>query len=111
MRMGFVSIALGLVCLVLISLAVVNRAPVPVVVDPFGGTTAFELPLYLVVYAALMVGVVAGGVAAFFSQRRVRRLARHRAREVERLKDELEITRAAGGHGQPQRALPSHTGS
>ncbi|MEM8854424.1 MAG: lipopolysaccharide assembly protein LapA domain-containing protein [Pseudomonadota bacterium] len=106
--MGFVSIALGLVSLVLVSLAVVNRAPVPVVGDPFGGPPAFQLPLYLLVYAALVVGVVSGGVAAFASQRRVRRQARHHAKEVERLKDELEITRAAGGHGQPQRALPFH---
>jgi len=71
--------------------AVANRAPVLIGFDPFGAQPpmfAFVSPLYLALMAALILGVIVGGVAAWMSQAPKRRRAR-------RLATELKTSRAA----------------
>jgi uncharacterized integral membrane protein len=71
--------------------AVANRAPVLIGFDPFGAQPpmfAFVSPLYLALMAALILGVIVGGVAAWMSQAPKRRRAR-------RLAAELKTSRAA----------------
>ena len=81
----------------LVLLAVANRHAVPLVVDPFAGTDAFSLdvPLFLVVFGAAIVGVLLGGVAVWLGQGRWRRTARSASREARQAKAEAEGLRAA----------------
>ena len=90
-----IAVPLGLL---LVALAVVNNQPVTVSFDPLGVANpplAVTLPLYGVFFAALVLGVVIGGLALWFGQHRQRRIARERAREAERLRAEAERLRGA----------------
>jgi len=75
--------------IVLIALAVANRAPVAFTVDPFNpGNPAltYTLPFFVFLFAALALGMVIGSLATWFRQGRYRKLARQRALEAESLK-------------------------
>lgn len=77
--------------LVVILLAVANRTPVQVSLDPFSGAAplvAFSAPLFVVLLAAAAVGVLWGGFAVWWSQGRYRRAARERARDLDRIRAE-----------------------
>src|SRR5262245_45537832 len=82
--------------IVLISFAVANRQSVTVSFDPFDRTDpAFSvaLPLYALILALVIAGVVVGGVAAWLRQGRWRgraRLAEARARELRVENDQLK---------------------
>jgi len=81
--------------LLMIAIAIGNRQPVRVVLDPFNPDNpafAFSLPFYLVLFAALLIGVVVGGASTWLGQGRHRRAERrHRSdlRRLERERDEL----------------------
>lgn len=76
--------------IVMIALAVANRAPVPFTLDPFNpgnpGLTV-SLPLFVWLLAALALGVFVGGAATWMRQGRYRRIARQHIREAERLRE------------------------
>ena len=79
--------------IVLVALAVANRAPVRLSLDPFrpdAPALAVDVPLYLLFFAVLMVGVVIGGAAVWFGQGRHRRAERRLRAEAERLRVERE---------------------
>lgn len=67
--------------IVLIALAVANRAPVAFTIDPFNpgnpGLT-ISLPLFVLLFAALALGLVLGSLATWFRQGRYRKAARQR---------------------------------
>ena len=67
--------------IVLIALAVANRAPVDFTIDPFNpgnpGLTV-SLPLFVLLFAALALGLVIGSLATWFRQGRYRKAARQR---------------------------------
>ena len=75
--------------IILTVLAVANRAVVPFTIDPFNpgnpGLTV-ELPLFVHLIIAIILGVIIGGAATWFRQGRYRRMARERSQEVERLR-------------------------
>ncbi|HET9572183.1 MAG TPA: LapA family protein [Methyloceanibacter sp.] len=95
--LGFIVVPLAVV---LIALAVVNRKPVELVLDPFGSldpSVAIEAPLFLLVLGVFAVGLIVGGIATWFTQGKWRRMAREEARQardwrrqVDRLEKELE---------------------
>ncbi len=105
------------IAIVVILLAVANRAPVLLSFDPFSQEIpeiAFEVPLYAVIFASVMIGVLIGGVAAWLAQRsnrRERRLYRreasHLRHETERLRTENQRRAQEGAANLP--ALPSAT--
>ncbi len=99
------SVLIGLpIAILLVLFAVANRGPVVLSLDPFAAQNpaiAFELPLFLVVFLALMSGVLVGGVADWLRQGRYRREARARRSEVRRLEAEKERQRAAPASGNP----------
>ena len=69
-------IPLGLIFIVF---AVANRHLVTVSFDPFNSSDpslGFTLPLFVVIVAVAMLGVVAGGAATWLRQRHWRRAAR-----------------------------------
>jgi uncharacterized integral membrane protein len=87
-------------CAVLIIFALANRQLVvvnfnPLVPAPALTSPGYGVPLFLVIFAVLLVGVLLGGVATWFAQGQRRRDERHFRRENERLHRELEATRRA----------------
>lgn len=84
------------ISVVLVMLAVANRQRVDLVVNPLGGegALAYTVPLFAVVFGALILGVILGGVAVWFGQWHYRREARHAAREAREAHVEAEKLRA-----------------
>ncbi len=72
--------------IILVALAVANRSPVAFTVDPFNpGNPALttQLPLFVLLFIAIAVGMVVGSLATWFKQGRYRKMARQRAQEAE----------------------------
>jgi uncharacterized integral membrane protein len=93
--------------------AVANRHFVTVSFDPFNSadpSVSFSLPLFVLIIAAAIVGVIAGGVATWFGQRRWRRWARQHEADAKAARAQLAELRAQGpvsrGEPPPRRALP-----
>jgi len=79
--------------IILITLAVSNRHGVRLVLDPFRPETPvlwLELPFYVYLLGALVVGVVLGGFATWAGQSRWRRTARVRTHEAMRWHSEAD---------------------
>src|SRR5215203_4045792 len=86
--------------IVVVLLAVANRGPVTLSLDPFSREApeiAFMLPLFAVIFAAVMLGVVIGGMAAWLAQSKHRRAERRYKREARRLRTETARTRPSSG--------------
>jgi uncharacterized integral membrane protein len=100
-----VLVPLGLIFIVF---AVANRHLVTVSFDPFGsGDSAFDLrpePLFVIIIAAMIVGVVAGGSATWFRQRHWRRAARQYEAEARQARGQLAAL--LGGAATPLRYDP-----
>ena len=84
--------------LVLIVFALANRQLTVVNFNPLVSPSALAspglgVPLFLVIFAFLLLGVVLGGVAAWLAAGRVRREKRQWQRESERLGRELDNLR------------------
>jgi uncharacterized integral membrane protein len=89
--------------IVLVALAVANRELVALTFDPFhpgNPALTLELPLFVFLFLALLVGVLVGSAATWFRQGRFRKLARQREQEVRSLRD------AAVRATPPRTALP-----
>lgn len=98
------------VAVAVILLAVANRGPVQISFDPFSPETpefAVTVPLFAVIFLAVMAGVLIGGTAAWLAQGRYRRERRQYRREAQTLKTEAERLRAKAASGMP--ALPSRS--
>jgi uncharacterized integral membrane protein len=82
--------------LVLIAFAVANRQTVTVAFDPFDKADpalSLALPLYVLILALVIAGVIIGGVAAWMRQGKWRgraRLAESQARELSLENDRLK---------------------
>ncbi len=77
----------------LIAIAITNRHPVQLVLDPFkpeAPALAVELPFYAYLLGALILGVVLGGVATWMTQSRWRRTARVQGQRAQRFEAEAE---------------------
>jgi uncharacterized integral membrane protein len=102
--------------LILTAFAVANRHFVVVSFDPFNAKNpalAVSLPLFVVIIAAAIAGVVAGGCATWFGQRHWRRAARRHEAAARAAGAELAGLRAgtAARRGEtPQLAAPSSGG-
>jgi len=75
----------------LIALALANRHTVRLVFDPISPDApllSLEAPLFIVLLASLIIGLVLGGFLTWLKQGRWRRAARQRAREAEALRVE-----------------------
>jgi lipopolysaccharide assembly LapA-like protein len=98
---------------VLIALAVVNRKPALLVLDPLGGTEpglSLEAPLFLLLLGAFAFGLVVGGIATWIGQGKWRRLAREetrQARDWRRQADRLEKELESTDRGAPRAQLPA----
>ena len=103
---GLVLIPLGLIFVVF---AVANRHAVTVSFDPFNSTDpslGVRLPLFVVIIAVAILGVVAGGTATWFRQRHWRRAARQHEADARQARAQLADLRA--GTMTPSRYNPLH---
>ncbi|WP_375465004.1 lipopolysaccharide assembly protein LapA domain-containing protein [uncultured Methylobacterium sp.] len=85
------------VTIAVILLAVANRDPVRLSLDPFSPETpvfSLTLPLYAILFGAVALGIVVGGIFAWLGQGRARRQVRHRGREIRRLEGETARLKA-----------------
>jgi uncharacterized integral membrane protein len=84
------------VAAVIIGLAVINRAPVSLTYWPqsFGQVQSIQLPLFVAMISALIMGVILGGMATWLAQGQHRRAERQYRREAERLRAEAERLKA-----------------
>ncbi len=71
-----------------VALAVANRRPVTLSLDPFSPDApalAVQVPLFAIIFAALIVGVLLGGFVTWVRQGRFRREAKLARREQRRM--------------------------
>jgi len=84
------------IAVVIVTFAIVNRHSVPVSFDPFGSDLPglrFEVPLFVVMFACAMLGVVAGSMATWIRQARHRRALRDTRSDLAHLREEAERAR------------------
>jgi uncharacterized integral membrane protein len=90
---------------VIIAFAVANRQTVTVSFDPFSAANpayAATLPLFAVIFAVLILGVIIGGIAAWIGQHKWRHAARRLDGEVRSLQQEIDLRNAREIYrGQP----------
>ncbi len=91
-------LVVAIVGIILLLFAIANRQIVVVSFDPFGSidNSAFAVPapLFAVVIASAMLGVIAGSAATWVSQGRHRRAARRHRADAEKWRAEAEALRA-----------------
>lgn len=84
--------------LIFIAFAVANRHFVTVSFDPFNAADpalSANMPLFLLIIAVAVLGVIAGGVASWWGQRHWRRAARRHEADARAARAELADLRAA----------------
>jgi uncharacterized integral membrane protein len=77
----------------LVAFAVANRQSVQLSFDPMNVSDpafAVQLPMFVLVFAAMAVGLVLGGIATWFSQGKHRKLARQKNKEAAKWQFEVE---------------------
>ncbi len=95
---------------VLIIFALANRHLIivnfnPAIMPETTVTDGFGIPLFLVIYAVLLIGVLLGGVAAWLAQGHHRAEKRHWRREADSLHRELDSVRRRSGRAEDRAAL------
>jgi len=96
--------------IVIVAFAVANRQVVTVSFDPFSSANpayAASLPLFVLIFVLVILGVIIGGVAAWLRQATWRRTARRLDADVRALHQELEAMRrrAAEEDGRREAAV------
>ncbi|WP_375456625.1 lipopolysaccharide assembly protein LapA domain-containing protein [uncultured Methylobacterium sp.] len=104
------SLVLLPIAVVVILLAVANRDPVRLSLDPFSPDPVFSvtLPLYAILFGAVALGIVVGGIFAWLGQGETRRQVRRRGREIRRLEGETARLKTYAPPA-PGAALPNRT--
>jgi uncharacterized integral membrane protein len=96
--------------IVVVGFAVANRQAVTVSFDPFSSADpayAVTLPLFVIIFVLLIVGVIIGGAAAWMRQSSWRRSARRLDAQVRDLHGEMDAmrTKSASRPDEPQPPL------
>src|SRR5450631_1587510 len=112
MRKFLSTLVLVLLGLIFIMFAVANRHLVTVSLDPFNSSdpsVGLRLPLFVVIIVVAITGVVAGGAATWFRQRRWRRAARQHEVDAKAARAQLADLRASAmtPTGYDPRRLPA----
>ncbi|MBR0898453.1 LapA family protein [Bradyrhizobium tropiciagri] len=113
MRKFFTAVVVIPLGLIFVIFAVANRHWVTVSFDPFNSVTptiAVTLPLFVVIIASAILGVIAGGIATWFRQGRWRRAARQHEADARQVRTELADLRAAARDDAQRRPAPAQLG-
>ena len=106
----FKNLILVAIALVVVPLSVANRHGVDLSLNPFDPQdprlTLTGVPLFWVIFAAILVGIVIGGLGAWAKQGRWRREARVKRSEADKWHKEADKLRAEVEQSSPSRALP-----
>jgi uncharacterized integral membrane protein len=99
-----------LAAILLLGFCLANHEIVALSFDPFGSSDnpafSIEAPLFVVVIASGMLGVVAGAFATWLSQGRHRRASRQNRAEADKWRKQAEALKAAAPGAAPHSALP-----
>lgn len=98
---------------IIVAFAVANRQTVTVSFDPFSSAApayAATMPLFVLIFALAILGVIVGGAAAWLRQGKWRRLARRLEGDVRDLHAEIEAIRRREHAGAPAAAAESTSG-
>lgn len=105
------------VAVVVVLLAVANREAVTLSFDPFSPEPVFALvlPLYAVIFGAVALGILVGGIGSWLGQSGTRQRARYHRREADRLAKQAAELKTFGtpgvepgyGGGGTHTALPA----
>jgi uncharacterized integral membrane protein len=110
LRKVVAAIILVPLAIVIMAFAVANRQNVTVSLDPFNPdvpAASLTRPLFVVILAVLIFGVIIGGIAAWLRQSKWRRTARRLEREVANLRAENDALKRTGiPDNIPQTAEP-----
>lgn len=96
------------VAVIVIAFSVANRQPVDIAYDPLGGgdpAMTLSLPLFVLILASILIGMIAGGFAAWLRQGKWRKAARANAQEAARWQREAQELRRRLRESTPH-ALP-----
>src|SRR6476469_270554 len=114
MRKFFTALIVIPLALIFIIFAVANRHFVTVSFDPFNSTTptvAVTLPLFVVIIASALLGVIAGVMPTWIRQGRWRRAARQHEAAARQTRAELADIRAAASRDDaPRRPAAAQLG-
>ncbi len=116
MRKFFSTLFVVLLGLIFMTFAVAIRHFVTVSFDPFNSadpTISVSMPLFALIIVVAILGVIAGGMATWFGQRRWRRAARVHEADARTVRAQLAELRsqAQASRGEAQRlALPAGRG-
>ena len=116
MRKFFTTVVLIPLGLIFVVFAVANRHPVTVSFDPFNSSdpsVGFTLPLFVVIIAVAIAGVLVGGLATWFRQRHWRRAARQHEADARQMRAQLADLRTGAimpAGPDPQRLSPPSLG-
>lgn len=83
--------------ILILMFAVANREIVTVSFDPFNATApaaSVSVPLFVLIFILVVLGIIVGGVAAWLRQSGYRRAARQRDADVTALRREIETLNA-----------------
>ena len=99
------------VVVILVALGLANDQPISLVLDPFRPSNPAialqPLPLYLYLFGALILGVIAGGMATWLAQAHVRRSARKGEAEARRWRAEVERITHERQHDASRQLAPA----
>jgi uncharacterized integral membrane protein len=106
---GLIVIPLGVIFVVF---AVANRRLVTVSFDPFNSSdpsAGVTMPLFAVIIAVAILGVITGGIATWFRQRHWRRAARQHEADARQARMELADLRSRAAASRDPQRLPDLT--
>ncbi|TYC49428.1 DUF1049 domain-containing protein [Rhodobacterales bacterium] len=92
-----INVILFVIAVIVVSLAVANRHPVSIAFNPFDPQdprlTLTGTPLFWVIFASIVIGIILGGCGAWITQGRWRKEARVKRREAAKWHKEAEQVR------------------
>lgn len=94
--------------IVIVAFALANRQTVTVSFDPFSSASpayAASLPLFVLIFALVILGVLIGGIAAWLRQASWRRSARRLDADVRALHQEIEAMRRRAAEEEARREV------
>jgi uncharacterized integral membrane protein len=104
LRKILAAVVLVPLAVIIVVFAVANRQAVTVSFDPFSAANpayAAKVPLFVLIFIVLILGVIVGGIAAWLRQSPWRRTARRLDADVRALHEELEVIRRRFGKEAP----------
>jgi len=111
----FITLGAAIAAILLVVLALANRHTIDIGLDPFNPANPvlqLTLPLFVVLFSMLILGVIVGGMSVWIDQGKWRRTARQRTQEAIRWKGEVErLTRERDSHVAAAKQLAAATPS